>query len=937
MVEVIRDRAPVVRQVVNPLDAVQWALYYPAIIDFTQQNRPADQPINKSYRAYQQGKLKEAFQLLEAPASENDPDTLIYRTALNLTVGRVEAATRDIQRLLVADPENASALALSSLVATIQNQADEALSSAERSVEISPNSTTAQLALSYARQSRFELVKALEAAQEATRLNPSNPLAWSRVSQLHLMFRQMDEAIEAAKKAVSINPEVALSQTTLGFAHLIQLDLADARQAFAQAISLDQASPMPRLGLGLVTIREGDLSEGRVLLETAVHLDPGNALLRSYLGKAYYEEKRSDEAGKQFELAKQRDPLDPTAWFYDAILKQSENRPIEALADIQHAIDLNDNRAVYRSRLLLDDDQATRNVSQARIYTNLGAEGLAKKESARSLISDPGNASAHLFLSETYSGVVRHENAQVSELLQAQLLQPEITLPVSPSSSVPDLHAFSGSGPSIAGFNEYNPMFNRKDISVLVSGVTGGNNTRGSEVAVGGFTNRGMLSAGHFRESSDGFRVNNDSDQTISNLFGQIRLTPELNVQAEIRQREGEFGDLAQRFDPDLFFRSTNRSIESDTYRLSANYSHNTENTFLINATQKDLSDDTVIGSVVANSNREDTQYEGQYIYQSDHFKLVSGFSVADDEATIITNLPTPFGMITQTDKENREGSSGYLYIHIPWSAVTGVIGAEYVQAKDDIQVDESQFNPKLGAIWDITDNSTLRVAAFKTLRTNLLNQSLNPTQVAGFNQMFDDSFGSEAWRYGIALDSNLLDRLYGGMEFTRRTITNIFTAETLPTEDQEEEKISAYLNWVLLNNTILSGRYISDDFESEYIDGEVIIDEPVEMKTETLSLSIKHFNTFGLFTTLEAVHVSQEIKDTIVTGGLTTSSDNFWLGNISLGMKLPRRMGILALDVHNIFDREFNFQSIDPGTGTPITSSHYPERYAIVRAQVWF
>ncbi|MCG7963140.1 MAG: tetratricopeptide repeat protein, partial [Candidatus Thiodiazotropha taylori] len=327
MAETSQGNAPVVSQMVNPLDAVQWALYYPAIIDFTRQGSSANDSINRSYQAYRQGKHSEAFELLERSASEKDSDALSFRAALNLAVGRIEAATRDIQQLLADNPQNATALALKSIVATIQNQQDSALSSAQQAVAASPDSTTALLALSYARQSRFELDKALDAATEATRQAPDNALAWSRLSQLHLMFRQMDEATAAAQKAVAINPQIALSQTTLGFSHLIQLDLEDARQAFQQAISLDQASPMPRLGLGLVTIREGDLSEGRQLLETAVHLDPGNALLRSYLGKAYYEEKRNDEAGKQFELAKQRDPLDPTAWFYDAILKQSENRP----------------------------------------------------------------------------------------------------------------------------------------------------------------------------------------------------------------------------------------------------------------------------------------------------------------------------------------------------------------------------------------------------------------------------------------------------------------------------------------------------------------------------------------------------------------------------------------------------------------------------------
>jgi hypothetical protein len=58
--------------------------------------------------------------------------------------------------------------------------------------------------------------------------------------------------------------------------------------------------------------------------------------------------------------AKVLDPHDPTPWFYEAILKQTTNRPVGALHDLQRAIALNDNRAVYRSSLLLDEDFAAR-------------------------------------------------------------------------------------------------------------------------------------------------------------------------------------------------------------------------------------------------------------------------------------------------------------------------------------------------------------------------------------------------------------------------------------------------------------------------------------------------------------------------------------------------------------------------------------------------
>jgi Flp pilus assembly protein TadD len=97
------------------------------------------------------------------------------------------------------------------------------------------------------------------------------------------------------------------------------------------------------LGLGLAKIRESGLHEGSREIEIAASLDPNNALVRSYLGKAYFEEKRAGLDEREYQTAKQLDPNDPTPWFYDAIAKQTTNRPVEALRDLQTAIALNDN------------------------------------------------------------------------------------------------------------------------------------------------------------------------------------------------------------------------------------------------------------------------------------------------------------------------------------------------------------------------------------------------------------------------------------------------------------------------------------------------------------------------------------------------------------------------------------------------------------------
>src|SRR5687768_7888124 len=212
----------------------------------------------------------------------------------------------------------------------------------------------------------------LRASRRPRSWNQKNALVWARLSELHMSIGYLDRALEAAQRAVGLNPNLSKVQTVLGFAHLTRIDTEAAKSAFSKAIELDQADPMPRLGMGLAKLREGDVEAGRMEMEIAAALDPMNSLIRSYLGKAYFEEKRYNLAEVQFDMAKALDPHDPTPWFYDAIQKQTQNQPVEALWDLQKSIELNENRAVYRSKLLLDRDQAARGSSLARIYDNLG-------------------------------------------------------------------------------------------------------------------------------------------------------------------------------------------------------------------------------------------------------------------------------------------------------------------------------------------------------------------------------------------------------------------------------------------------------------------------------------------------------------------------------------------------------------------------------------
>jgi outer membrane receptor protein involved in Fe transport len=54
--------------------------------------------------------------------------------------------------------------------------------------------------------------------------------------------------------------------------------------------------------------------------------------------------------------------------------------------------------------------------------------------------------------------------------------------------------------------------------------------------------------------------------------------------------------------------------------------------------------------------------------------------------------------------------------------------------------VEGTPVNPKFGLMWTPFAGTTVRAAAFRTFRRDLISdQTIEPTEIAGFNQFFDD------------------------------------------------------------------------------------------------------------------------------------------------------------------------------------------------------
>jgi tetratricopeptide (TPR) repeat protein len=938
---------------VRPWDAVQWGLYYPPILAISGTDTSSLRPeLASSLERAKRHDIAGALAALNrVPPDERDDTFYLLQAAFLLSVGRVDEALKIINQAIARNERAGLAYALRAVIEVVKNEKAKALADAKHGVALEPKAAAPRIALSYAQQANFDLKGARDTLLEATQLQPQNALAWARLGELWLMFGYRKRAREAAEKGVQLAPDLERVHLVFGFAALTEFRTKMAREAFQRAIELDSADPLARFGLGLAIIRDGALAEGRRYLEMAVGLDSTNSLLRSYLGKAYFEEKRGPLDAKQFALAKQLDPLDPTPYLYDAIRLQSVNRPVDAMLNMEKSIELNDNRSIYRSRQLLDSDRATRGANLAQIYSNLGFEQLGLNQGYESLMFAPDNSSAHRFLSDAYIGVPRREIARVSELLQAQMLQDININPVQPSLAETNLSLLTRGGPFIPGLNEYTPLFERNDIQFTGAGLTGNEDTRGFEGIASALYDRFSISAGAFHYNTDGWRPNAGFEHDIENFFMQAAVTPDLNVQVELRHRESQQGDLAFNFDPEFFSPDCADKVavllgqcflhtrENDTARVGLRYSPSPNSDVLLSYIHNDQLDVvTFTPGFPFAGDFQGSQFESQYIYRGEWLNLVAGLGDTD-----VNGMVGPVGF--EKVPEQFAHQHGYVYTNIKLpKPITWTLGVSYDDF-EDIPIEVKKVNPKFGVRWDITTNLSVRAASFEWVKPPLIaDRTLEPTQVSGFNQVFDNSNGDDTWRRGVGVDWQITKQLFGGAEATWRDIeVPIEVGPSIAVFEKWKEQLHrAYVFWAPFPRVSLSGEVVYDTFESELGLLTSFSQVPQSLRTVSVPVGIRYFDPSGFFAGVLATYIDQEVvrtPDAELFIGLSDGREDFVVVDASIGWRFPKRMGIAALTVRNLFDQAFRYQddNFREFRTEPSASPYVPERQVVGRVTLYF
>jgi outer membrane receptor protein involved in Fe transport len=241
---------------------------------------------------------------------------------------------------------------------------------------------------------------------------------------------------------------------------------------------------------------------------------------------------------------------------------------------------------------------------------------------------------------------------------------------------------------------------------------------------------------------------------------------------------------------------------------------------------------------------------------------------------------------------------------------------------REVLDKDRNQFNPKFGITWNPFPDTTVRGAVFRVLkRTLITNQTLEPTQVAGFNQFFDDFNATQSWRYGVAVDQKFFKNIFGGAEYSFRDLKRVpFTDGTvIPPKIEDvnwkEHLGRAYLYWTPHKWVSLSVEYMYERFKRETLLSGLGGFGLKNADSHRFPLGINFYHPSGLSAMLKATYFNQHgnfERETDV-GNFIKGNDQFWLFDAAISYRLPKRLGFISVGGKNLLNKSFKYHDTNP------------------------
>jgi len=832
--------------------------------------------------------------------------------------------------------------ALRSIIAGFDALAHGDIASAESLAEgaeqLSPGLVNTALLQSYVSQAKGDPEKALRIAQSSAARHPSAPQLVDREAELLLSLDRGEEAEYVLTKRINLHGSTPTTDTLAGFAAIDRKDFSRAAELFETSLKQDGSQSLPYLGQALLKARDRDYQSAKELLSKAVQLDPSVGVYRSYLGKLFFEDEDTQKALHEFEAAIALDPKDPSPYLYRSFAHVANNQPIDALADVETSIALNDGRAVYRSRLLLDRDLAVRGSGLARAFTELGFSEAARIEAIKSIGDDYTNFSAHRLLSDSYDSILDGE-ANLSEKRIADLLSPL------------SFNLFNSLGEQ-ASLSDYNALFDKKETRKAVRVdwnsnrdriggqllATGKQDTYGYLVSYEPFYMSGSRHKAYLGENT--FRTAFQWEPLVDDRFildGSFKMRNSKGPDEGDYSEDVNIGSL--RLGHNHRYSSSLRSLTQFEFGHDREYA--SENTARDVTLSLPNGEEPFTTDVLANeSTKQRVQRTGlahQLIYTSSHLDSVTGVEAmyADngrkEASPALGFLDYPdepvSGNLTSNSGESAKSGQAYQYVTLKSPGLAaftaGLVGTSVkrdlteVAPFDDGSDLKTAISPKVGLVLTPTTWMTARAAYFESLSRKAVLEdltSLEPTLVGGINQRFNDLSGTESRNLGFGLDFKAPNQVYAGAQYIRRHLTESYgdvsdaatydgeTLTSLPPISRgfrdahaDSDIFRGYLYSVVSKSSVLT----ADSLAQWYQD----TDPDLASTTNTQRYRFGYKRFFGK-------HFSLGVQASYRDQSSTQFDDpaGFWLFDTGVSYRFSEQRGRVFARVDNILDRNFTY-----------------------------
>lgn len=906
---------------------------------------------------YRKGKTDQAYAAITS--ARNMTESAIGLWVLNgyvaLLAGKADVAPHLARQALAMQPDHAAAHELLAHMALAANRKDDARRHAEQALANSAESPSTLLCAGLVDIAFFDLQRAEQRMQAAADKDPGlvEPLLY--LTRLHLGAERIAAARATIQRAMFVAPEEASVWNMQGFVFLALREYAQAQAAFMQAARRDPNMGEPHLGLGLCAYAGGDEVQGLREILTATLLEPRVSQFQSMLGKALYQARSFAKALDILNYASALDPRDPTPHLYKGIILTDLNRPGEAIKAINTSIDRNDNRAVFRSSLMLDRDLAVRNADLARSYAFLGLHEWAFSKALTAVKYDPQNPSAHLFLSSAYAATRQRTAAAGSELILYRLLSP-------------------ANQNTFASHFDYTPMFEAPYGRTYVSTTAGlwdnGNPITGINTEVyGGRPGLAVDTFGSLRLDK-GLRDNNSRHQPTM-LSGLLKWEPTVHdalfasatlydtksednynlndwtyqnsplMKQDFRNRYAELG-YVHRFTPEAVLMLYMRTEFQDWQ-----FNDGKDEIWLLDGWPiRDIygfERDTSISATNIQAQQQWVAGAHTYMLGLDVFRGSFRYdSVIRDTYWLWETLLDDYEI---RNRYMNTQDSLSIYLADSWKLSSNLVlelglSSERVSAPRygyEDTIDRELIGARVGLNWQASDQDVLRLGAQRYLNTHLMSpNALQPSDVAGFPSWLNADDGSEVMEFGAAWERQWNLETYSVMRLNLHDVQSpqYDAGKGGEVRDVGVRRYQAYaaINRILTSSlgfwsSVAFKRLVPNDFAADFTPNMDFSETNAQ-----LGLSYLHENGFGAYLGSVLVHQHFSADRARDLGGAPKKNETFALLHTGCSYLLPDKRGRVALDIHNLLNTHFSYER-----EFVALDSMYPSRQILFSLTLYF